>query len=369
MFRWVKGMLAIIVGTFALIIKGILFKEIHQEIVDKFQQKQPLYYEPPSFCRIINLRKEFNILTFPLACLLIVLFTILTKRKASKRDSCCRGYLAIPVPLDFFAHVKRTFAAIIFAVVADELANIANRFISESDLSFGGGAISTYLLQILRVLIIGFHCYPILAAIYINSRFTLLCAIVYAWFDFSLIIGFSDICRNNYYSTKENYEQSEGVDTLFYLNYYGTGSKLIFFQLLINAPRYFCLAYISVELPILFFQRLQSTRKSKEIELTVEQDNLLYSSLPSSAESQYVANLFRSKKINNRVNWFRRLVRPIYNWRDDFRFSSRIFCVYASIFLLLYFLTVQVNIFSIENPIDLFFSFSLGLCLGLALSC
>ena len=365
MFRWIKSMVAIIVGTLALIIKGILLQNIHQEIVDKFHHQQPLYYDSPSFCRIINLRKEFNILTFPLACLLIGLFIILTKRKSSKQNACCYGYMTIPVPLDFFAHVKRTFAAITFAIVADELANIVNRFVSESGVD--AGAISTYLFQIARVLIIGFHCYPILAAVYINTRFTLLCATLYAWFDFSLIIGFSDICGNNYYLTKDKYDQAGGVDTVFYLDYYGTGSMLVFFQLLTIAPRYFCLAYICVELPILLFQRIRSISKSQENELTLEQTNLLYSSLPHSAESKYVANLFRSRKGNSRVNWFRRLVRAIYAWRDDFRFSSRIYCVYASIFLLLYFLTVQVNILSIEDQIE-FVVFYLGMCYRLALS-
>lgn len=351
MFTWLKGIVILIVGIISLIIKGSLLETIHQEIVDKYHQHQPLYYDPPSFCRILEVQKEFNIFTFPLACLLIALFTILTKRKSWRRHVCCYGYVTVPVPLDFFAHINRTFAAVTFAIVANELANITNEFISENGASLGEGTITTYLLQVLRVLIIGFHCYPILTAVYINTRFTLICATFYVWLDFALIIGFDGICQNSYYYTKDAFQKTEDISTPFYFDYYGTGSKLVFFQLLNSAPRYFCFAYIGVELPILLFKRFRLRRQSKGMEPTREQKNLLYSSLPYSIESQYVANLFRSSKRNARINPIIRLFRLIYTWRDDFRFSSRVFCVYASVFLLLYYLTVEVSILSIEETI------------------
>ena len=37
------------------------------------------------------------------------------------------------------------------------------------------------------------------------------------------------------------------------------------------------------------------------------------------------------------------IFRHIYEWRDDFRFSSRVVCVYASIFLMLVFTTIDVS--------------------------
>lgn len=351
-FLWIKGIVILIVGSISLIIKGTLLKQIHQVIVDRYHAHQPLYYDPPSFCGTLEMRKEFNIFTFPLACLLIVLYTILTKRQSWRRHVCCYGYVSIPVPLDFFVHINRTFAAVTFAIVAHELAAITNNFISENSIALGEGTIGTYLLQVLQVLVIGFHCYPILAAVYINTRFTLSCAIFYVWLDFALIIGFDDICRNSYYYTKEAFEKSEDISTPFYLDYYGTGWNLIFFQLLNIAPRYFCFAYICVELPVLLYKRCRAKRRSKEMEPTREQKNILYSSLPHSPESRYVANLFRSSKRITRANPIIRLFRLIYTWRDDFRFSSRVFCVYASIFLILYYLTIEVSLLSIEEMIN-----------------
>ena len=38
----------------------------------------------------------------------------------------CWGYVGLPMPFDFFSSVKRTFIAVIFAIFADELVEIAN---------------------------------------------------------------------------------------------------------------------------------------------------------------------------------------------------------------------------------------------------
>jgi hypothetical protein len=326
-----------------LIIKWIILKDIHQEIITKFYNNQSLFYNRPSICRIIYMREEFNMFTFPFACLLILLFIIITKRESSQKPTHCKGYFSLPIPLDFFAHIKRTFAAITFAIVADELSNIANQFINGNTSSMGAGIIVTYLLQIIRVLVIGFRCYPILAAVYINTRFTLICASLYAWFDFSITVAFKSVCRSDYYSTNDDFNKTRGLDTKVYLDYYGTGSKLIFFQLLTDIPRYFFLSYICIELSMLVFKRIRYRKMNSGKELTCEQKNLLCSSTPDSIETKYVENLFGLREKNVPTNRLRQLLRFIYEWKDDFRFSSRVICVYASVFFLLFFLTVQVN--------------------------
>ncbi|CAF4704784.1 unnamed protein product, partial [Rotaria sp. Silwood1] len=98
-----------------------------------------------------------------------------------------------------------------------------------------------------------------------------------------------------------------------------------------------------IELPILLFKRIRS-RKLRVKQLTREQKHLLHSSLPDSAESQYVKNLFRLTNINISINQLARLSQSIYTWRNDFRFSSRVLCIYASIFCLLFFLTLQAYV-------------------------
>lgn len=340
---WIAALAIVILGTIALIIKWIVLNNIHKEIIYKYQHNEPLFYNRPAVCGIIYLREEFNMFTFPLACLLIFLFTVMTKHQSTRVNKCCNTRFALPIPLDFFAHIKRTFAAVTVAIVADELSGIATQFISGNGSSIGSGIILTYVVQIIRVLTIGFRCYPILAAVYLNTRFTLICATLYAWFDFSMTIAFSGVCRNDYYPTDQNYHQTEGSDTIVFLEYYGTGSTVVFFQLLTDVPRYFLLAYICVQLSILLFKRMR-TKITSEKELTREEKCLLYSSLPYSSESLYVANLFGLREKTIPTNAISRLLQRIYVWRDDFRFSSRIICVYASIFFLLYFVTVQVNL-------------------------
>lgn len=99
----------------------------------KREQQLPLYFQRHSLCSVIDLRTEFNIITFPLSCFLILIFSIKIKNVASEEGCCLNRYIAVPLPLDFFAHVKRTFAAVIFAIYADELLSIANELLNGSN--------------------------------------------------------------------------------------------------------------------------------------------------------------------------------------------------------------------------------------------
>lgn len=113
-----------------MLAKWSILKPIHEEIVEKFYRREPLYFTKHPICRVIDLTDRFNLITFPVACLFIVLLSVITKRSAFYRNRCCRGYIGIPIPLDFFAHIKRTLAAVIFAIFADELLDIALEIVS-----------------------------------------------------------------------------------------------------------------------------------------------------------------------------------------------------------------------------------------------
>ncbi|CAF4003614.1 unnamed protein product [Rotaria sordida] len=71
--------------------------------------------------------------------------------------------------------------------------------------TFKLGIIVTYLREILKVLVIGFRRYPTLAAIHIDTPFSLICASLYTWLDFSITIVDTGFCRNDFYSTDKNY--------------------------------------------------------------------------------------------------------------------------------------------------------------------
>ena len=116
------------VGT--LTAKWLIIQPIHNDIVNKFNHSEPLFFERHAICGVIDSQSDFNVITFPAACLLIVIFSLTTKRVSFKRDKGCKGYIGVPIPYDFFGHVKRTFAAVIFAIFADELLEITNRIFS-----------------------------------------------------------------------------------------------------------------------------------------------------------------------------------------------------------------------------------------------
>lgn len=206
------------------------------------------------------------------------------------------------------------------------------------------GVLLTYLIEISRVLIIGLRRYPILAAVYIDNCISLICATLYAWLDYSITIFYTGNCLSDYYLTDNNFNETQTGRTIKLFEYFGTGSMLLFLQLLTDIPRYLCLAYISIKLPMLLIKRIRE-RKLTDRQLTREQKNLLYSSLPYSTESQYVKKLLGMSNTSEPTNRFVQITQHIYAWRDDFRYSSRVLCIYGSLFLLLFFLTVQVNRF------------------------
>lgn len=124
----IVAVLTFTVATGGLLVKWSLLQPIHNELVSKYQQQEPVYYERNSFCAIIDLQ-DFNMLTFPIACCLILIFIVF-----SKRSSCmpgkCKGYIAPVLPLDFYIHVKRKFAAVVFAVIADDLLDVVTEVIT-----------------------------------------------------------------------------------------------------------------------------------------------------------------------------------------------------------------------------------------------
>ena len=193
------------------------------------------------------------------------------------------------------------------------------------------------------MLVIGFRRFPILAAVYIDTPISLICATLYTWLDFIMTILNTSVCHNDFYPTEDDYLSGSMGSAAMFLAYYGVGAKLLLLQMANDVPRYLFLSYISVKLPMFLWKRLRQ-KDTFEKRLSREQKTLLYSSLPYSAEARYVRRLFGMDKKPTSSNRFVQVARYIYTWRDDFRFSSRVVCVYSSIFLLLFFLTVKVRV-------------------------
>lgn len=104
----------------------------------------------------MEVKTEFNVFTFPLACFIILIFAVITKRVSPHCTKFCKGYIGIPVPLDFFAHIKRGLAAVIFTIFADELLNIANAAWSGDNPSSGRGPLLLKICHSLKSLLFFF---------------------------------------------------------------------------------------------------------------------------------------------------------------------------------------------------------------------
>lgn len=207
-------------------------------------------------------------------------------------------------------------------------------------------------------MVIGFRYYPELAAVYIDSLLTLTCASLYAWLDFCVSIVYKSLCQSDYYPSDDNFAETNGTDIIELFDYYGTGSNLILIQLMTDIPRILCWSYIVVKLPMLLIQKIYTTikhrneRGDRHFHLTREEKILLHSSAPHSVEMSYVRNLFRpadQRSPKSRLFLARLIPNFLYHWRDDFRFSARVLCVYSSVILILFFVTQEACILVVPS--------------------
>ncbi|CAF3055374.1 unnamed protein product [Rotaria sp. Silwood2] len=194
-----------------------------------------------------------------------------------------------------------------------------------------------------------------LAGVYIDTIFTLTCATIYTWLYFIITILHQGYCPMYFYPTDSDYvATNSSADVIKYLSYYGTGPNLIAIQLCIDIPRYLCLAYISIRLPIMVVSKIRQYRHDKErheLNYTQEEQAFFIAAQPYSVETLYVRNIFHSADVRPPSRSFtaRLLPTSIYEWRDDFRFSSRILCIYAALFLALFVLTIKLTIRELPN--------------------
>ncbi|CAF3687740.1 unnamed protein product [Adineta steineri] len=356
------AVLLMILAAVALVVKWALLRPIHNDIVNRFKTEQPIYYSRPSFCDAFE-NDGFNIVTLAVAGALVLVCIIVTERISCMTNKCY-GRGAPPMPLDFFAHTDRKFAAVVFAVISNELLEIAAELSGSTDK--GLGILVKFLLRVLKVITMGFRFYPILACIHINTMVTLILASLYAWLDFSTSVIVTGTCNPTYYPDYDEYI-SNASSIEFNFQYFGTGSGLLVVELVTDIPMYLCLAYISIKLPMLVIGKILKLRKrnisvEKQMArlLTRDENNLIKITTTDSVQMRYVRNIFlpddqrpRSKSIYARI-----IPRFLYEWRDDFQFSPRVLCVYSSIFLLLYFITIQAVvkvipiIFSLQDTIQ-----------------
>ncbi len=167
--------------------------------------------------------EQFSVITFPIACLLINIFIIRTKRTSLIRQQC-HVYGIPPMLAGFLSQIDRKVVAIVFAICSNKAIN------SNSSSSGNDGVIITYLKRLLKVLFMDFRYYPILAVVYINSILTLSITKLYAWLDYARTVLTLSMCEPDYYPTYEDFfEDSDSIKMK--LEYYSVKANLIAIQL------------------------------------------------------------------------------------------------------------------------------------------
>ncbi|CAF0983930.1 unnamed protein product [Didymodactylos carnosus] len=175
-------------------------------------------------------------------------------------------------------------------------------------------------------------------------------ATIYSWLDFSVGIVNQGIC-SNYHPTDNLYEETNGSSTddiKSLLDYYGTGSNLIAVDVCIDIPRYICLAYISIKLAELSIKKIRARMilKQKSISTSLSlsrEEKQLLSYMKHFIEARYVRYLFVpvDRRPKSKILLSRIIPKKIYTIRDDFHYSLRVLSVYASAFILLFFMTTN----------------------------
>lgn len=138
-FEMITFIGTVLVAAGTLLARWRILQPIHDEIVEKYLNESSIFFTRHSLCHVIDLRTDFNVITFPVACFLIIVFSLMLKRVSFHRGKCCWGYFGVPIPLNFFGHWKRTFTAVVFAIFADELLSIANQMFSGKQSSASTG--------------------------------------------------------------------------------------------------------------------------------------------------------------------------------------------------------------------------------------
>jgi hypothetical protein len=335
--NYVFTSLVILITLLMLLIKWIIIRSVHDAKIHLYHSNQSSLKISTKFCQKIYYQ-NLNIIMFAITCSLTIILGLPHKKCLKQKCNILFGSL---VPVDFFTDTDRKLIAAVFALCADQLREVLRDTLRDSS-SSDVGVVVSYLQEIFRVCMMGLQYYPILVAIYMDSLGSLILSNFYILIEFAMRMTTRAICPTNHPLTVLDSIEKYRYELLIY---YGTGSFLILIELLIDTPRFLCLSYIIVKL----IQKItQKVRHHSKVHPSTCLDNqtraekmLLHVISSDSTELRYIHNLLKSKEKNNKDissnRWF-------YEWRDDFRYSSRILSVYSSICLFFYAIVIEICI-------------------------
>ncbi|CAF3324558.1 unnamed protein product [Rotaria socialis] len=308
-----------------------------------------------SHCERISNSRQGNLVFFPIALTLIIMFSWSVKRER-RCLKLCDGRPGMIPPIEPFRTSNRFTTATVFGILAFEVLKIFEELLFTSMDAFTGGILFELIERIAVVVLVGVRYYPVLASLQLRnvvSRFFIalyiLGDIVYSIVREGSCMGFLPSSR--YYSTIEEAKLRMEL-----------GSWFIVYGLIKTSPHFIFLSYIGAELCVRFGYDSLYVPIKKNLSIwiapVVQQDELEFS-------TYYVKKLFR-KNLKAKQKEHQRMTalakrkgdvvtdrqteeemkrsplkkffdEHIYRWDEDFRFTTIATCTYTVAIVFLYY--------------------------------
>ncbi|CAF3690473.1 unnamed protein product [Rotaria sordida] len=352
------------VGTLIIIFLSLLysittlthFSSFKYEITDE-TQLELLVNETirlVAHCERISNSRLGNLVFFPIAVCLIVIFSWSVKRER-KCLNICDGRPGVIPPIEPFRTTNRFTTATVFGILSFEVLKIFEELLFSAGDPLNHGVLVELIERIAIVILVGVRYYPVLASLQLRNVISRLFICLYILGDivFAIIregscMGFLPLSR--YYSSIEEAKLRMELGTWF-----------IVYGLIKTTPHFIFLSYIGAELCVRFaYDSVYVPLKKKQSIWTasvVQQDEFEFS-------KYYVTKLFRrnleekqqryqkimsSNDLNNQLHGIpsKKKVYPsrvkkffnwIYPWHEDFRFTTIATCTYTVALVFLYYL-------------------------------
>ena len=275
------------------------------------------------FCLLYENTYYFNLLTLPIACVILLLIFI----NQLRLNKCL-------IPLNSFSKINRFDPMILCGLISHEILVILDELIFRVNPI--NGPLFDLIRQIGLIIIVALRYYPLYVVIEMTERNILyygLCSF-YVWINFLLKL-FEQIICTNHNSLIRSWNKSEQMknktkdhlSSIF--DHFGIHSSMI--NVLKCLPYYLCLIYICLRLTSLFFSSIYRVFYCCDDQINGKTHSIKHiyhepTSLLSSIEHNYVHNLFHRNSSPMKY----------------FRYSKQIFNLYMIASLLIYYLTFNV---------------------------
>ncbi|CAF3528746.1 unnamed protein product [Rotaria sp. Silwood1] len=305
-------------------------------------------------CERISDSRLGNLIFFPIAVGLIIIFSWSTKRER-KCLNTCDGRPGLIPPIEPFRTSNRFTTATIFGILSFEVLKIFEELLFRAADPFNHGVLVEIIERIAIVVLVGLRYYPVLASLQLRNVISrlLICLYVLGDIIFAIVregscMGFLPLSR--YYSSIEEAKLRMELGTWF-----------IVYGLIKTTPHFIFLSYIGAELCVRFaYDSIYVPLKKNQSIWSapvVQQDEYEFA-------KYYVAKLFRQNfeqkqkrfekfRIINKLDQqipttktkktiypsrVKNFFNSIYHWDENFRFTTIATCTYTVAIVFLYYL-------------------------------